>query len=147
MIDVNRFFTLELRPHFSLASESDPADPDDVDEDPEGGLSQPHHSRRASVAQNEDSTAPNEDTVVTSGVSTLSSTVSHESHAAQRSVTLQLGRMKLETNRLLEQLLEKEREYQAILQQVLDEREQEIRLLKLRSEPTAGTEEPHHRAA
>uniref|UniRef100_A0AAV2K8U5 Protein kinase domain-containing protein n=1 Tax=Knipowitschia caucasica TaxID=637954 RepID=A0AAV2K8U5_KNICA len=137
----------ELRPHFSLASESDPADPDDVDEDPEGGLSQPHHSRRASVAQNEDSTAPNEDTVVTSGVSTLSSTVSHESHAAQRSVTLQLGRMKLETNRLLEQLLEKEREYQAILQQVLDEREQEIRLLKLRSEPTAGTEEPHHRAA
>lgn len=37
--------------------------------------------------------------------------------------------------RLLEQLLEKEREYQAILQQVLEEREQEIRLLRLRSEP------------
>uniref|UniRef100_A0AAV2KBW9 Uncharacterized protein n=1 Tax=Knipowitschia caucasica TaxID=637954 RepID=A0AAV2KBW9_KNICA len=119
------------RHHHPRARATTPADPDDVDEDPEGGLSQPHHSRRASVAQNEDSTAPNEDTVVTS----------------RRSVTLQLGRMKLETNRLLEQLLEKEREYQAILQQVLDEREQEIRLLKLRSEPTAGTEEPHHRAA
>lgn len=38
-------------------------------------------------------------------------------------------------SRLLEQLLEKEREYQAILQQVLEEREQEIRLLRLRSEP------------
>uniref|UniRef100_A0A672IRV7 mitogen-activated protein kinase kinase kinase n=1 Tax=Salarias fasciatus TaxID=181472 RepID=A0A672IRV7_SALFA len=37
--------------------------------------------------------------------------------------------------RLLEQLLEREREYQAILQQVLEEREQEIRLLRLRSEP------------
>lgn len=38
-------------------------------------------------------------------------------------------------SRLLEQLLEREREYQAILQQVLEEREQEIRLLRLRSEP------------
>jgi len=37
--------------------------------------------------------------------------------------------------RLMEQLLEKEREYQAILQQVLQERETEIRLLRLRSEP------------
>lgn len=42
-------------------------------------------------------------------------------------------------SRLMEQLLEKEREYQAILQQVLEEREQEIRLLRLRSEP-AGLE-------
>ena len=39
-------------------------------------------------------------------------------------------------SRLMEQLLEKEREYQAILQQVLEEREQEIRLLRLRSEST-----------
>lgn len=38
-------------------------------------------------------------------------------------------------SRLMEQLLEKEREYQAILQQVLQERETEIRLLRLRSEP------------
>lgn len=37
-------------------------------------------------------------------------------------------------SRLLHQLLEKEREYQAILQQVLKEREQEIKLLRLRSE-------------
>uniref|UniRef100_A0A3Q1CSP4 mitogen-activated protein kinase kinase kinase n=1 Tax=Amphiprion ocellaris TaxID=80972 RepID=A0A3Q1CSP4_AMPOC len=113
----------ELRPHFSLASESDPADQDDVDDD----------SRAPPVAAHDD-------TVATSGVSTLSSTVSHESHNAQRSVSMELGRMKLETNRLLEQLLEKEREYQAILQQVLEEREQEIRLLRLRSEPTDGLE-------
>uniref|UniRef100_A0A8D3E207 mitogen-activated protein kinase kinase kinase n=1 Tax=Scophthalmus maximus TaxID=52904 RepID=A0A8D3E207_SCOMX len=73
---------------------------------------------------------------------TLSSTVSHESHAAQRSVSMELGRMKLETNRLMEELLEKEREYQAILQQVLEEREQEIRLLRLRSEPAERREDP-----
>uniref|UniRef100_A0A8B9JS64 mitogen-activated protein kinase kinase kinase n=1 Tax=Astyanax mexicanus TaxID=7994 RepID=A0A8B9JS64_ASTMX len=40
-----------------------------------------------------------DDTVATSGVSTLSSTVSHESHTAQHSVSMELGRMKLETNR------------------------------------------------
>uniref|UniRef100_A0A3Q3KB29 mitogen-activated protein kinase kinase kinase n=1 Tax=Monopterus albus TaxID=43700 RepID=A0A3Q3KB29_MONAL len=119
----------ELRPHFSLASESDPADQEDVDDDdaePEG--SSTHKSRAPPVAAHDD-------TVATSGVSTLSSTVSHESHNAQHSVSVELSRMKLETNRLLEQLLEKEREYQAILQQVLEEREQEIRLLRLRSEP------------
>ncbi|KAF7662618.1 hypothetical protein LDENG_00229040 [Lucifuga dentata] len=112
----------ELRPHFSLASESDAADQDDDDAEPERNST--HQSR-----------APPDDTVATSGVSTLSSIVSHESHNAQRSVSMELSRIKLETNRLLEQLLEKEREYQVILQQVLEEREQEIRLLRLRSEP------------
>ncbi|KAF0023800.1 hypothetical protein F2P81_024430 [Scophthalmus maximus] len=120
----------ELRPHFSLASESDPADQEDVDDDDDGEpeRSSTHQSRAPPVGAHDD-------TVATSGVSTLSSTVSHESHAAQRSVSMELGRMKLETNRLMEELLEKEREYQAILQQVLEEREQEIRLLRLRSEP------------
>nr|XP_061806510.1 mitogen-activated protein kinase kinase kinase 5-like [Nerophis lumbriciformis] len=116
----------ELRPHFSLASESDaPEQEDDYEAERNSA-----HQRRAPAVSSHD------DTVVTSGVSTLSSTVSHESHNAQHSVSMELGRMKLETNRLLEQLLEKEREYQAILQQVLDEREQEIRLLRLRSQTT-----------
>lgn len=44
-------------------------------------------------------------------------------------------KLNVSDTRLLEQLLEKEREYQTILQQVLEEREQEIRLLRLRSEP------------
>ncbi|TDH00656.1 hypothetical protein EPR50_G00190510 [Perca flavescens] len=117
----------ELRPHFSLTSESDPAEQEDVDDDTELERNSTHQSRAPLAAH--------DDTVVTSGVSTLSSTVSRESHNAQRSVSMELGRMKLETNRLREQLLEKEREYQAILQQVLEEREQEIRLLRLRSEP------------
>lgn len=116
----------ELRPHFTLASESDPADQEDIDDDtvPQGN---------AALKDIVPPVAHHDDTVVTSGVSTLSSTVSHESQSAQRSISIQLGRMKLETKRLLEELIEKEREYQAILQQVLEEREQEIKLMKCRS--------------
>uniref|UniRef100_A0A3P8RHA4 mitogen-activated protein kinase kinase kinase n=1 Tax=Astatotilapia calliptera TaxID=8154 RepID=A0A3P8RHA4_ASTCA len=126
----------ELRPHFSLASESDAADQEDIDDDGEPDRTSTHQSRAPPGAAHDD-------TVATSGVSTLSSTVSHESHNAQRSVSMELGRMKLETSRLLEQLLEKEREYQSILQQVLDEREQEIRLLKLRTEPEGSYVQKH----
>ncbi|KAK6295137.1 hypothetical protein J4Q44_G00343630 [Coregonus suidteri] len=117
----------ELRPHFSLASEDDPADQDNIDDDVEPEDNSAHQSRAP----------PNtvhDDTVATSGVSTLSSTVSHRSHNAQHSVTMELGRMKLETKRLMEKLLAREREYQAVLQDVLDEREQEIKLLRIRSE-------------
>lgn len=117
----------ELRPHFSLASESDPADQEDVDEDAiaHGSLTNKHRSPTI---------ANHDDTVATSGVSTLSSTVS-ESQNAQRSVSMELGRVKLETNRLLEELVKREREYQCILHQVLEEREREIKLLKIRFEP------------
>lgn len=82
----------ELRPHFSLASESDAADQDDFDDDAEPVRNSTHQSRAPAVVAQDD-------TVATSGVSTLSSTVSHESHNAQRSVNMELGRMKLETNR------------------------------------------------
>uniref|UniRef100_A0A673HZ08 Mitogen-activated protein kinase kinase kinase 5 n=1 Tax=Sinocyclocheilus rhinocerous TaxID=307959 RepID=A0A673HZ08_9TELE len=118
----------ELRPHFTLASESDPAEQEDIDDDtvPQGN---------AALKDRAPPIAHHDDTVATSGVSTLSSTVSHESQSAQRSISMELGRMKLETKRLLEELIEKEREYQAIVQQVLEEREQEIKLLKCRSGP------------
>lgn len=82
----------ELRPHFSLASESDAAEQDDDDDDHEPDRSSARQSRAPAAATHDD-------TVATSGVSTLSSTVSHESHNAQRSVSMELGRMKLETNR------------------------------------------------
>ncbi|XP_065125035.1 mitogen-activated protein kinase kinase kinase 5 [Paramisgurnus dabryanus] len=113
----------ELRPHFTLASESDAADQEEIDDDVGPQIS-------SDIAP---PIAHHDDTVVTSGVSTLSSTVSHESQSAQRSISMELGCMKLETKRLLEELIEKEREYQAILQQVLQERDQEIKLLKGRS--------------
>ncbi|CAM4694851.1 unnamed protein product [Leuciscus chuanchicus] len=126
----------ELRPHFTLASESDPAEQEDIDDD-----TVPQGNAIPSIAP---PVVHHDDTVATSGVSTLSSTVSHESQSAQRSISMELGRMKLETKRLLEELIEKEREYQAILQQVLEEREQEIKLLKCRSGPVDVADVPVH---
>lgn len=76
-----------------------------------------------------------EDAVATSGVSTLSSTVSHDSQNAHRSLNVQLGRMKIETNRLLEELVQKEKELQALLHQAIEEKDQEIKHLKLKSQP------------
>uniref|UniRef100_A0A672RMC6 mitogen-activated protein kinase kinase kinase n=1 Tax=Sinocyclocheilus grahami TaxID=75366 RepID=A0A672RMC6_SINGR len=98
----------ELRPHFTLASESDPAEQEDIDDDtvPQGN---------AALKDRAPPFAHHDDTVATSGVSTLSSTVSHESQSAQRSISMELGRMKLETKRLLEELIEKEREYQRVI--------------------------------
>ncbi|XP_024614813.1 mitogen-activated protein kinase kinase kinase 5 isoform X1 [Neophocaena asiaeorientalis asiaeorientalis] len=118
----------ELRPHFSLASESDTADQEDLDAE-DDHEEQPSNQtvRRPHVVL--------EDAVATSGVSTLSSTVSHDSQSAHRSLNVQLGRMKIETNRLLEELVQKEKELQALLHQAIEEKDQEIKHLKLKSQP------------
>ncbi|XP_023567965.1 mitogen-activated protein kinase kinase kinase 5 [Octodon degus] len=118
----------ELRPHFSLASESDTADPEDLDVDDE-------HEEPPSNQTVRRPQAVIEDAVATSGVSTLSSTVSHDSQSAHRSLNVQLGRMKIETNRLLEELVRKEKELQALLHQAIEEKEQEIKHLRLKSQP------------
>uniref|UniRef100_A0A8C4Y0L8 mitogen-activated protein kinase kinase kinase n=1 Tax=Gopherus evgoodei TaxID=1825980 RepID=A0A8C4Y0L8_9SAUR len=117
----------ELRPHFSLASESDTADQDDIEvEEDHDEQPQNQNIQRPCIVI--------EDAIATSGVSTLSSTVSHDSQAAHRSLTVQLGRLKLETNRLLEELVQKEREFHALLHQAIEEKDQEIKNLKLRSQ-------------
>ncbi|XP_068933386.1 mitogen-activated protein kinase kinase kinase 5 [Petaurus breviceps papuanus] len=118
----------ELRPHFSLASESDTADQDDLDVEDDHDEQPPSQTHRRPQAVIEDA-------VATSGVSTLSSTVSHDSQGAHRSLNIQLGRMKIETNRLLEELVRKEREFQALLHQAIEEKDQEIKHLKLKSQP------------
>ncbi len=82
----------ELRTHFTLASESDPAEQEDIDDDT---VCQGNAALKDIVPP----VAHHDDNVATSGVSTLSSTVSHESQSAQRSINMQLGRMKLETKR------------------------------------------------
>ncbi|XP_042109452.1 mitogen-activated protein kinase kinase kinase 5 isoform X1 [Ovis aries] len=118
----------ELRPHFSLASESDTADQEDLDAEGD-------HDERPSNQTVRRPHAVLEDAVATSGVSTLSSTVSHDSQSAHRSLNVQLGRMKIETNRLLEELVQKEKELQALLHQAIEEKDQEIKHLKLKSQP------------
>ncbi|XP_007520106.1 mitogen-activated protein kinase kinase kinase 5 isoform X1 [Erinaceus europaeus] len=118
----------ELRPHFSLASESDTADQEDLDIEDD-------HEERPSNQTVRRPHAVIEDAVATSGVSTLSSTLSHDSQNAHRSLSVQLGRMKIETNRLLEELVCKEKELQALLHQAIEEKDQEIKHLKHKSQP------------
>ncbi|EQB78742.1 mitogen-activated protein kinase kinase kinase 5 [Camelus ferus] len=118
----------ELRPHFSLASESDTADQEDLDAEDD-------HEEQPSNQTVQRPHVVLEDAVATSGVSTLSSTVSHDSQNAHRSLNVQLGRMKIETNRLLEELVQKEKELQALLHQAIEEKDQEIKHLKLKSQP------------
>ncbi|XP_043928207.1 mitogen-activated protein kinase kinase kinase 15 [Protopterus annectens] len=112
----------ELQAHFGPASESE-----EVDKDADEGENQEIHQE----VQNE-----NEDAVFTSGVSTLSSVVSHNLQQQQHhQLSLQLNKLKQETNRLLEDLVRKEREYQMLLRETLQQRNQDLRLLKSKSTP------------
>ncbi|NXD72317.1 M3K15 kinase, partial [Eolophus roseicapillus] len=107
----------ELRAHFEPASETEGGEKDgDEAED----SFQPTEQNRV------------EDPAITSGVSTLSSVVSHES---QQQLSLELGRLKQETLRLLENLVQKEKEYQTLLRQSLEQKTQELRLLRLKLKP------------
>uniref|UniRef100_A0A6I8Q400 mitogen-activated protein kinase kinase kinase n=1 Tax=Xenopus tropicalis TaxID=8364 RepID=A0A6I8Q400_XENTR len=106
----------ELRAHLGPASESEGVDKEVEDED-----YQP-------VVQN-----GTEEVVITSGVSTLSSVVSHETQGQQ--TNLQLGKLRQETNRLMEELVLKEREYQLILKQCLEQRNHDLHLLQIKSSP------------
>uniref|UniRef100_A0A669Q064 mitogen-activated protein kinase kinase kinase n=1 Tax=Phasianus colchicus TaxID=9054 RepID=A0A669Q064_PHACC len=100
----------ELRAHFEPASETEGGDKD---------CDEVEESFRPSEQNG------TEDAAVTSGVSTLSSVVSHE---AQQQLSLELGRLKQETIRLLEKLVQKEKEYQTLLQQSLEQKTQELHL-------------------
>lgn len=78
----------ELQTHFGPASESEGADKDadEVDEEDDGDF--------GSVAR-----TTQEDQALTSGVSTLSSVISHEAQRPQHPLGAQLGRLKQETSR------------------------------------------------
>ncbi|KFQ58409.1 Mitogen-activated protein kinase kinase kinase 15, partial [Pelecanus crispus] len=107
----------ELRAHFEPASETEGGDKDgDEAEDSH----QPTEQNGA------------EDPAITSGASTLSSVVSHE---AQQQLSRELGRLKQETFRLLENLVQKEKEYQTLLRQSLEQKTQELHLLRLKLKP------------
>uniref|UniRef100_A0A8B9KZN7 mitogen-activated protein kinase kinase kinase n=1 Tax=Astyanax mexicanus TaxID=7994 RepID=A0A8B9KZN7_ASTMX len=111
----------ELQTHFGPASESEGAEKDadevDVEEDGDFGAVEP--------------VAP-EDTGLTSGVSTLSSVISHDSQRTQHPLGVQLTRLKQETSRLLEELVQKEKEYQQVLRQTIQQRAHELELFRLR---------------
>ncbi|XP_029101976.1 mitogen-activated protein kinase kinase kinase 15 isoform X3 [Scleropages formosus] len=116
----------ELQTHFGPASESEGAEKDadevDVEEEGEFGAAQP---------------AAPEDPGLTSGVSTLSSVLSQECQRVHpgHPAGAQLGRLKQETNRLLEDLVQKEKEYQQVLRHSLQQRVQDLELMRVRSRP------------
>ncbi|XP_026793790.1 mitogen-activated protein kinase kinase kinase 15 isoform X2 [Pangasianodon hypophthalmus] len=116
----------ELQTHFGPASESEGAekDADDVDVEEDGDFG---------AVEN---VAP-EDTGLTSGVSTLSSVMSHESQRPQHPLGAQLTRLKQETSRLLEELVQKEKEYQQVLRQTLQQRAHDLELFRLKNQPAA----------
>ncbi|XP_078423039.1 mitogen-activated protein kinase kinase kinase 5-like isoform X1 [Cetorhinus maximus] len=72
----------------------------------------------------------------TSGVSTLSCSVSHDSQHNTCPLILQLSRLRAETNRLLEDLAEKERDFQQLLLQALQQKNHDLKSLRKPSEPT-----------
>ncbi|KAK3515487.1 hypothetical protein QTP70_023619 [Hemibagrus guttatus] len=117
----------ELQTHFGPASESEGAekDADDVDVEEDGDFG---------AVEN---VAP-EDTGLTSGVSTLSSVISHDSQRPQHPFGAQLTRLKQETSRLLEELVQKEKEYQQVLRQNLQQRAQDLELFRLKNQPAAA---------
>ncbi|XP_050830618.1 mitogen-activated protein kinase kinase kinase 15 isoform X2 [Serinus canaria] len=107
----------ELRTHFEPASE---AEGGDKDADEMEQSFQPSEQNGA------------EDAAITSGVSSLSSEVSHK---AQQQLSHELSRLKQDTLRLLENLVQKEKEYQTLLRQSLEQKTQELQLLQLKLKP------------
>ncbi|XP_032141934.1 mitogen-activated protein kinase kinase kinase 15 [Sapajus apella] len=60
----------------------------------------------------------------------------------QQHLSLQLGELRQETNRLLEHLVQKEREYQNLLRQTLEQKTQELYHLRLKLKSNFITENP-----
>ncbi|XP_048349058.1 mitogen-activated protein kinase kinase kinase 15 isoform X2 [Sphaerodactylus townsendi] len=108
----------ELRAHFEPISETEGVDKDadEVDED----------------FQRAEQKRP-EEPLNTSGICTLTSSVDPDS---QQQLSFQLSKLKQETNRLLECLLQREKEYQMLLRQVLEQKTQDLHLLQRQSKTT-----------
>uniref|UniRef100_A0A4W5NR27 mitogen-activated protein kinase kinase kinase n=1 Tax=Hucho hucho TaxID=62062 RepID=A0A4W5NR27_9TELE len=119
----------ELQTHFGPASESEGPDKEEEEEEEEAEFG-------PVLVTPPDDPAVTPDPVVTSVVSTLSSTLSSPP-PPQRSQPLgaQLGRLKQETNRLLEELLHRERDYQQVLKTTLQQRQHDLELVRVRYRP------------
>ncbi|KAK2859703.1 hypothetical protein Q5P01_004323 [Channa striata] len=111
----------ELQTHFGPASECEGAEKEDEVDEEEAEF----------VSHNDDSGAAADPTH--SAVSTLNHSQEHQrSHHQLRA---QLGRLKQETNRLLEELLQKEKEYQQLLKATLQQRTHDLELVRVRHRP------------
>uniref|UniRef100_A0A8C6XX76 MAP3K HisK-N-like globin domain-containing protein n=1 Tax=Naja naja TaxID=35670 RepID=A0A8C6XX76_NAJNA len=102
----------ELQTHFEPASETevDDKEEDEIEED----------YQQAEQGRPEES--------VTAGGYTLTSPQSPDT---EQKLSLQLNKLKQRTNRLLENLIQREKEYQTLLQQILQQKIQDLQLLQL----------------
>ncbi|XP_062907111.1 mitogen-activated protein kinase kinase kinase 15 [Mobula hypostoma] len=107
----------ELHSHFGPISEGDGADRDG--DEVEDHIYQP----RAALPENKGHP-------ITSGASIFSSATSHHLRCQGEPLSVQLGEMKQETNRLLELLAQKEKEYQKVLQKTIKQKGQAISQLQ-----------------
>ncbi|KAM7369672.1 hypothetical protein PAMP_010976 [Pampus punctatissimus] len=118
----------ELQTHFGPASECEGAEKeeDEVDEEEVefGPVLAPTPYDSGTTAD-----------PATSTISTLNSTHSQEHQRSHHQLGAQLGRLKQETNRLLEELLQKEKEYQQVLKATLQQRTHDLELVRVRHRP------------
>ncbi|XP_014895445.1 mitogen-activated protein kinase kinase kinase 15 isoform X1 [Poecilia latipinna] len=117
----------ELQTHFGPASECEGAEKDDeVDEEEAvfGPVLAP--------ASDDPGTTPDP---VLSSTNTLNSSHTQEHQRSHAPLGAQLGRLKQETNRLLEELLQKEKEYQHVLKATLQQRTHDLELIRVRHRP------------
>ncbi|XP_051870070.1 mitogen-activated protein kinase kinase kinase 15 isoform X2 [Pristis pectinata] len=120
----------ELHFHFGPASKGEGADRDgDEVEDP---VYQPR------------ALPENKEHLITSGASTFSSATSQDLQHLQEPLSVQLEKLKRETNRLLEELVHKEKEYQKHLQQTIQRRDQAISKLQSKFKSTVFQPPAHH---
>ncbi|XP_029141822.1 mitogen-activated protein kinase kinase kinase 15 [Protobothrops mucrosquamatus] len=107
----------ELQTHFEPASETEGVDKeaDEIEED----------YQQAKQGRPEES--------VTAGGCTLTSSQALDT---KQKLSLQLNKLKQQTNRLLENLIQREREYQILLQQTLQQKVHDLQLLQLQLKTT-----------
>lgn len=117
----------ELQTHFGPASECEGAEKEDeVDEEETefGPVLAPAADDSGTLVDPAHSTP-----------STLNSAHSQEHQRSHHQLGAQLGRLKQETNRLLEELLQKEKEYQQVLKATLQQRTHDLELVRVRHRP------------
>ncbi|XP_042080853.1 mitogen-activated protein kinase kinase kinase 15 isoform X3 [Haplochromis burtoni] len=117
----------ELQTHFGPASECEGAEKEDEVDEEEAEFG-------PILVQQTDETGTTSDHTH-SAVSTVNSSHSHEHQRSHHHLGAQLGRLKHETNRLLDELLQKEKEYQQVLKTTLQQRTHDLELVRVRHRP------------
>ncbi|TNN45025.1 Mitogen-activated protein kinase kinase kinase 15 [Liparis tanakae] len=118
----------ELQTHFGPASESEGAEKEDEVDEEEAEFGPVLAPQADDAAAPADSAHP----VVTAPNPAHSPQEPQRSHHHLR---VQLGRLKHETNRLLEELLQKEKEFQQVLKATLQQRTHDMELVRARHRP------------